>query len=94
MKTDIAYGAVRTVGGFWRRLKAAGFWLFMGASVSYASVLYAGPTHIQWNSRDGFVADIQYEDELRSQMRTLTRTCKDDEGNKVICPPPKPAGEE
>lgn len=64
-------GTARRVGGAWKRIKSAGFWLFAGASVSYASVLYAGPTRIEWNSATGLVAEIGYEDEMRSQMNAL-----------------------
>lgn len=84
-----AYSGLR---GFWRRLKAAGFWFMLGSIATYLAVLYAGPTHIEWTAARGFVAEIQYKDEMRDQMETLTRDCRDNEGNVMICPPPR--GEE
>ncbi|TXH10070.1 MAG: hypothetical protein E6R04_06460 [Spirochaetes bacterium] len=63
--------AAYRVGDFWRRVKAAGFWFFLGASLSYASVVYAGPTRIEWSSETGLVAELGYQDEMRSQMDAL-----------------------
>ncbi len=67
----VAREAAYRVGDFWRRVKAAGFWFFLGASLSYASVVYAGPTRIEWSSDNGLVAEIGYQDEIRNQMDAL-----------------------
>lgn len=59
------------LGGFWRALRAAGFWFFMGACVAGGAFLYAGPTRIEWVSGQGLTAEIGYVDEMRAQMNGL-----------------------
>lgn len=81
-----AFGVVRAMSihsvknsayGYARRVKAAGFWFFMGATFAFGATLYCGPTRIEWSTNTGLVAEIGYTDELRNQMNQLSELAVD-----------------